>query len=97
MARIEDSPWAISVAQVASRAGQSKEIDATFPAPSGIGDEIVGVEEGADVTVVGSFDSIVDGLIFNARISAPRARRMHPLSETDQARLDGERHFVLPI
>ena len=47
MARIEDSPWAISVAQVASRAGQSKEIDATFPAPSGIGDEIVGAEEGA--------------------------------------------------
>ena len=71
MARIEDSPWAISVAQVASRAGRSKEIDATFHAPSGIGDEIVGVEEGADVAVVGSFDSIVDGLIFSARISAP--------------------------
>lgn len=97
MARIEDSPWAISVAQVASRAGQSKEIDATFPAPSGIGDEIVGVEEGADVTVVGSFDSIVDGLIFNARISAPVHAECTPLSETDQARLDGERHFVLPI
>lgn len=71
MARIEDSPWAISVAQVASRAGRSKEIDATFPAPSGIGDEIVGVDEGADVQVVGSFDSIVDGLILSARISAP--------------------------
>ena len=63
MARTEDSPWAVSVAQVASRPGQSKEIDATFPAPSGIGDEIV--------SVVGSFDSIVDGLILNARISAP--------------------------
>ena len=71
MARNEDSPWAVSVAQVASRPGQSKEIDATFPAPSGIGDEIVGVDEGADVSVVGSFDSIVDGLILNARISAP--------------------------
>ena len=71
MARTEDSPWAVSVAQVASRPGQSKEIDATFPAPSGIGDEIVGVDEGADVAVVGSFDSIVDGLILNARISAP--------------------------
>ena len=58
MARIEDSPWAVSVAQVASRAGQSKSLDATFPAPSGIGDEIVGVDEGADVQVVGSFDSI---------------------------------------
>ena len=71
MARTEDSPWAVSVAQVASRPGQSKEIDATFPAPSGIGDEIVGVDEGADVSVVGAFDSIVDGLILNARISAP--------------------------
>ena len=71
MARTEDSPWAVSVAQVASRPGQSKEIDATFPAPSGIGDEIVGVDEGTDVSVVGSFDSIVDGLIRNARISAP--------------------------
>ena len=67
MARIEGSPWAVSVAQVASRAGQSKSIDATFPAPSGIGDEIVGVDEGADVQVVGSFDSIVDGLILSAR------------------------------
>ena len=71
MARTEDSPWAVSVAQVASRPGQSKQIDATFPAPSGIGDEIVGVDEGADVHVVGSFDSIVDGLILTARISAP--------------------------
>lgn len=71
MARTEDSPWAVSVAQVASRPGQSKEIDATFPAPSGIGDEIVGVDEGTDVSVDGSFDSIVDGLILNARISAP--------------------------
>ena len=79
MARTEDSPWAVSVAQVASRPGQSKEIDATFPAPSGsargsVDDPssmIVGVDEGADVSVVGSFDSIVDGLILNARISAP--------------------------
>lgn len=71
MARTEDSPWAVSVAQVASRPGQSKEIDTTFPAPSGIGDEIIGVEEGADVQVTGSFDSIVDGLIFTGRINAP--------------------------
>ena len=60
MARTEDSPWAVSVAQVASRPGQSKEIDATFPAPSGIGDEIVGVDEGTDVSVVGSFDWTVN-------------------------------------
>lgn len=71
MPRPEDSPWAVSVAQVASRAGQSKPVDAVFPAPSGIGDDIVGIKEGTDVHVVGSFDSIVDGLVFTGRISAP--------------------------
>lgn len=71
MPRPEDSQWAVSVAQVASRPGQSKPIDTVFPAPSGIGDDIVGVREGADVHVVGSFDSIVDGLVFTGRIEAP--------------------------
>ena len=71
MTRVEDSPWSISVAQVASRAGQSKQVDADFPAPGGIGDEIVGIKEGEPVHVDGSFDSIVDGLIFTGRITAP--------------------------
>ena len=73
MARPEDSAWAVSVAQVASRPGQSKTVDAVFPAPSGIGDEVIGVKEGADVSVHGSFDSIVDGLVLTARIEAPVA------------------------
>ena len=68
MARVEDSPWAIPVAQIASRAGQSKPIDADFPAPSGIGDSIVGIKEGEPVHVSGQFDSIVDGLIFTGGI-----------------------------
>ncbi|AKV55982.1 hypothetical protein BACT_1300 [Bifidobacterium actinocoloniiforme DSM 22766] len=71
MTRAADSPWAIPVAQVAQRAGQSKPIDADFPAPSGIGDAIVGVTEGEPVHLSGSMDSIVDGLILNARLSAP--------------------------
>ncbi|MBT1180784.1 DUF177 domain-containing protein [Bifidobacterium sp. CP2] len=71
MPRPEDSQWAVPVAQVASRAGQSKLIDADYPAPSGIGDAVIGVEEGAPVHVSGSFDSIVDGLILTARVSAP--------------------------
>lgn len=71
MPRPEDSLWAVPVAQVASRAGQSKAIDTDFPAPSGIGDAVIGVEEGAPVRVTGSFDSIVDGLILTARVTAP--------------------------
>ena len=71
MPHIENSPWSVSVAQVASRAGQSKQIDSDFPAPSGIGDDIIGVKEGEPVHVSGSFDSIMDGLILNADINAP--------------------------
>ena len=69
--RPESSPLGIPVAQIAGRAGQSKLIDADFPAPSGIGDEIINVSEGASVHVDGSIDSIVDGLIFNATVTAP--------------------------
>jgi uncharacterized protein len=71
MTRPEDSAWAIPVGQLGSRAGQTKRIDAVFPAPSGIGDAIIGVREGDDVRIEGDIDSIVDGLILSASISAP--------------------------
>ena len=71
MTRPEDSPWAVSVAQVASRPGQSTTVDADFPAPSGIGDNIIGIDEGEPIRVDGAFDSIVDGLVFHAHLTAP--------------------------
>lgn len=71
MTRPEDSPWAVPVAQIAARAGESKTVDRTFPAPDGIGDEIVGVTAGDDVRVSGTFDSIVDGIVFTGRVTAP--------------------------
>ncbi|KFJ08199.1 YceD family protein [Bifidobacterium tsurumiense] len=71
MPRPEDSPWAISVMQVASRPGQSEVIDSKFPAPSGIGDNIIGVDEGDELTLKGSMSSIVDGLILSGTITAP--------------------------
>lgn len=64
------SPWAIPVAQVGSRAGQSLELDSIFPAPSGIGDEFYGVQEGSDIRVEGRFDSIIDGLVFTGTATA---------------------------
>lgn len=69
MPRPEDSPWAISVTQIASHPGEHATIDTTLPAPSGIGDRIVGISQGADIHVEGSIDSIVDGLVLSARVS----------------------------
>ncbi|MCI1636338.1 YceD family protein [Bifidobacterium sp.] len=71
MSRAEDSKWAVNVLSVSGRPGQSLELDADFPAPSGIGDQIIGVSEGESVHVSGSIDSIVDGLILNGQITAP--------------------------
>lgn len=71
MARITYTDWTIPVAQVGSRAGQTMEINQDFPAPTGIGDEIIGVKEGTLVHVQGQFDSIIDGLIFTGTIEAP--------------------------
>lgn len=71
MARVQYTDWTVPVAQVGSHAGQQMPLDRTFPAPSGIGDSIVGVKEGADVHVDGQFDSIVDGLIFTGTFTAP--------------------------
>ena len=41
-----------------------------FPAPEGIGDSVIGVKPGSDVTVDGNFDSVVDGLMFQGTITA---------------------------
>lgn len=71
MARPEDSRWAIAVGQVSTRPGQSDSVNRTFPAPSGIGDEVVGVNQGDEVPVNGSIDSITDGLVFTGTMKAP--------------------------
>lgn len=71
MSRPADSPWAIAVAQVAMRPGNSADIDQDFPAPSGIGDDIIGVRENEPIHVRGTIDSLVDGLMMNAELSVP--------------------------
>ncbi|MFU0543643.1 YceD family protein [Gardnerella vaginalis] len=64
------SLWAVPVAQMAARAGSSMQLHRVFPAPEGIGDSVIGVKPGSDVTVDGNFDSVVDGLMFQGTITA---------------------------
>lgn len=42
----------------------------TLPAPSGIGDQIVGVPEGTDISLTGTLTSMSDGILFNGKVSA---------------------------
>ena len=77
------SLWAVPVAQMAARAGSSMQLHRACPAPEGIGDSVIGVEPGSDVTVDGNFDSVVDGLMFQgtitARVHAECSRCLMPL------------------
>lgn len=77
------SLWAVPVAQMAARAGNSMQLHRVFPAPEGIGDSVIGVKPGSDVTVDGNFDSVVDGLMFQgtitARVHAECSRCLMPL------------------
>ncbi|EPI54502.1 YceD family protein, partial [Gardnerella vaginalis] len=61
----------------------SMQLHRVFPAPEGIGDSVIGVKPGSDVTVDGNFDSVVDGLMFQgtitARVHAECSRCLMPL------------------
>lgn len=64
------SPWAVRVSDVGSSAGRTQHIDADFPAPTGIGDDFYGVKPQSSVHVEGDFESIKDGLVLTATITA---------------------------
>lgn len=87
MAREHETPWSISISQLSLKAGQTQTIDnEVMPAPSGIGDDLVGIPEGTDVTISGMLESLSDGILFTGTISAPFdsecARCLEPIHET---------------
>lgn len=65
-----ESPWAIQVAQVGRRPGQTQQVDTDMPAPSGIGDEYFGIPEGSEVHFQGRIESLAEGLLLTGTATA---------------------------
>ncbi len=87
MAREHETPWSIPISQLSLKPGNTQDIDhVIMPAPSGIGDNLVGIPEGTDVTVNGMLESLADGILFTGTISAPFdaecARCLDPIHDT---------------
>ncbi|WP_018142593.1 YceD family protein [Alloscardovia criceti] len=87
MAREHETPWSISISQLSMDAGKTQDIDQlVVPAPTGIGDDIVGIPEGQDVTVNGMLESLADGILFTGTIStafnSECTRCLEPIHET---------------
>ena len=71
MRRPQKSAWSVDVTQLRQTPGERQRINDSFPAPNGIGDEVIGVNKGEPVLVDGNFDAIIDGFILAANVSAP--------------------------
>jgi uncharacterized protein len=88
----DQSPWAISVAEVGRRPGQSQDVETTLPAPSGIGDDFYGVAPDSDVVLDVRIDSITDGLLvtgdITATFSGECSRCLIPISEQKSAHVE---------
>ncbi|MFD0704428.1 YceD family protein [Alloscardovia venturai] len=87
MVREHETPWSISISQLSLKAGKTQDItDYVMPAPSGIGDELVGIPEGTDVTIDGTLESLADGILFTGTIHVPFnsecARCLEPIHTT---------------
>lgn len=87
MAREHATPWSVSISQLSLKPGNSQDIsDLVVPAPSGIGDSLVGIAEGSDVTVNARLESLADGILLTGTISADFdsecMRCLEPIHET---------------
>lgn len=70
MSREQRTLWSLSIFSLSQRPGQTMAVEETLPAPSGVGDQIVGVPEGADISLTGTLTSMSDGILFNGKVSA---------------------------
>ncbi len=70
MTREHPTDWSLSISSLSHRSGQTLMVDTTMPAPSGIGDDIVGIQEGAPITITARLESLSSGLLFTGTVSA---------------------------
>ncbi len=63
------SPYTVSTRDLSRRAGTQKSITLTFAAPAVVGTDVIGVPEGADVTLDLSLESVSDGIWVSGTVS----------------------------
>ena len=62
--------WDIPVAELSRRAGQTKKLEISLPAPDGIGDSFSGIKAESDVNLNAIIESLEEGLLFTGILSA---------------------------
>jgi uncharacterized metal-binding protein YceD (DUF177 family) len=80
------NPWVVDLRELGRRAGSLQEIDRTLPAPPGWRIEMIGVPEGAEVSLRLRLESVMEGVLVSGEVDVPLvgscARCLEPVEDT---------------
>src|SRR5919205_1348353 len=80
------NPWVVELRELGRRAGSMQPFEKTLPAPAGWRVELIGVPEGADVTLRLRLEAVMEGVLVTGDVDAPLvgtcARCLEPVEDT---------------
>ena len=84
--RSSANPWRVDLRELGRRAGSLQEIERTVPAPAGWKLELIGVPEGAPVTLRLRLEAVMEGVLVTGEVDVPLAgswaRCLEPVEDT---------------
>ena len=84
--RSSGNPWTFDLRELGRRAGSMAEFERTLPAPAGWKVELIGVPEGAPVTLRLRLESVMEGVLVTGEADVPVvgscARCLEPIEDT---------------
>src|SRR3954449_7442395 len=80
------NPWIVDLRELGRRAGSMQRLEKTLPAPAGWRVELIGVPEGAEVSLRLRLESGMEGVLVSGELSVPLtgscARCLEPVEDT---------------
>jgi uncharacterized protein len=80
------NPWVFDLRELGRRAGSLHEVERTIPAPAGWRLELIGVPEGAPVTLRLRLEAVMEGVLVTGEVDVPLAgscgRCLEPVEDT---------------
>jgi uncharacterized protein len=80
------NPWKVDLRELGRRPGSMQELERTLPAPAGWRVELIGVPEGAELTLRLRLESVMEGVLVTGEVDAPLvgscARCLEPLEDS---------------
>ena len=80
------NPWSVDLRELGRRAGSMHELERTLPAPGNWRVELIGVPQGAEVSLRLRLESVMEGVLVSGEVEVPVvgscARCLEPIEDT---------------